>query len=156
MQLTKSLQTDLVKHLRPKSPLSVALDSTVRDAISLMQQNKVGCVLICDPTGRAVGIFTERDVLRRVIGEHVAQDSPIKEVMSKNLASVKEADPITDAFKLLHTRGLRHLPVVDESGRPTGVVSVKRIMEYLVEHFPQEIYNLPPNPSPSLGTREGA
>jgi hypothetical protein len=52
--------------------------------------------------------------------------------------------------------GYRHLPVVDEGGRPVGVLSVKRIVHYLVEHFPTTVYNLPPNPGAVPQEREGA
>jgi len=52
--------------------------------------------------------------------------------------------------------GYRHLPVVDETGRTLGVLSVKRIVHYLVEHFPSTIYNLPPDPSVFPHDAEGA
>ena len=42
--------------------------------------------------------------------------------------------------------GYRNLPVVDDAGRPVGILSVMRIVHYLVEHFPVAVYNLPPNP----------
>ncbi len=156
MQLTESLKRDLVKHLRPKTPLLTAPETSVREAIRLLQENNTGCVIVCDAQGKAVGIFTERDVLRRVIGERVDMDSPIKDVMSTDLASVQESDPITRAVRLLHERGLRHLPVLNEDGEPLGIIPVRHVMEYLVEHFPQAVYNLPPDPSPALEAREGA
>ena len=99
---------------------------------------------------------TERDVLRRVIGERVDLDSPITDVMTTDLASVRESDKIARAIHLLHERGLRHLPVLDDQGGPIGLITVRRVMEYLVEHFPQTIYNLPPDPSTILEAREGA
>jgi CBS domain-containing protein len=51
--------------------------------------------------------------------------------------------------------GYRHLPVVDQAGRPLGVLSVKRIVHYLVEHFPSTIYNLPPDPNAFPRRAEG-
>ncbi len=156
MQLTSSLKKDLVKHLQPKPPLVASPDTEVREAIQMMRQNNTGCVIVCDDQGRAVGIFTERDVLRRVIGERVEMDSPIKDVLTAELASVTDSDSVTLAIRLLHERGLRHLPVLDDDRVPVGVVSVRGVMDYLVEHFPQAIYNLPPNPSLGPEAREGA
>lgn len=156
MKLTENLRKDLVKDLRPKSAVTLLETSTVREAVDALQREMAGCAILCDQDGLAVGIFTERDVIRRVIGEKVDPDSPMKTVMSTDLATVKLSDPITTAINLLHNRGLRHLPVIDDHGRPTGVVSVKRVMEYLVEHSPEAVYNLPPTPSPALGSREGA
>lgn len=156
MQLTSSLKKDLVKHLQPKPPVVASPDIEVREAIEMMRQNNTGCLIVCDEQGRAVGVFTERDVLRRVIGERVELDSPIKDVLTEDLASVTDTDSITLAIRLLHERGLRHLPVLDDGRVPVGVVSVRGVMEYLVDHFPQAIYNLPPNPSLAPEAREGA
>jgi len=52
--------------------------------------------------------------------------------------------------------GYRHLPVVDVTGKPLGVLSVKRIVHYLAEHFPATVYNLPPDPSSVPQSAEGA
>lgn len=156
MELTKSLNQDLVKHLRQQQPLLAGPEMTVREAIRLLQENKTGCLIVCDPSGKAVGIFTERDVFRHVIDQRIEIDSPIREVMSTDLAAVQETDPITRAIELLYERGLRHLPVLNKDGEPIGVVSVRRMMEYVVEHFPQTVYNLPPDPSLVLDSREGA
>ena len=52
--------------------------------------------------------------------------------------------------------GYRRLPIVDDQGRPTGIIKVEGIMHYLVEHFPSTVYNLPPNPSVVQQEREGA
>ena len=52
--------------------------------------------------------------------------------------------------------GYRHLPVVDENGKAVGMLSVKRIIRYLVEHFPGAVYNLPPDPGAVQQEREGA
>ncbi len=156
MELTHSLQRDFVRHLTSKAPLVTSPTTTVRETIRLLQENQAGCVIVCDGQNKAIGIFTERDVLRRVIGERVDLNSPITDVMTTDLASVRESDKIARAIHLLHERGLRHLPVLDAEGGPIGLITVRRVMEYLVEHFPQTIYNLPPDPSPIIEAREGA
>ena len=71
MELTKSLKKDLVKDLRPNAALITSPETSVRATIRLLQEHNTGCVVVCDSRGQAVGIFTERDVLWRVIGEHV-------------------------------------------------------------------------------------
>lgn len=156
MKLTKSLKTDLVKHLRPRSPLLVHPLTTIRQTIARMQEQGQGCVLVCDDDHKVAGIFTERDILSRVIGERADLDSPIKEVMCTTLATVRESDRATRALQLLHRNGLRHLPIVDDSRQPVGLVTVRGVMEYLVDHFPKAVYNLPPNPSALHEAREGA
>jgi CBS domain containing-hemolysin-like protein len=54
------------------------------------------------------------------------------------------------------SRGYRHLPVVDDDGRPVGVLSIKDVVHYLVEYFPAKVYNLPPTPDALQPAREGA
>ncbi len=56
----------------------------------------------------------------------------------------------------MHDGGYRHMPVVEPDGAVAGVVSVKRVAEYLVEHFPATIYNLPPDPAQRIDAAEGA
>ena len=97
MELTHSLESDFVRHLAPKAPLTTSPTATVRETIRLLQENQAGCVIICDGQNKAIGIFTERDVLRRVIGKRVDLDSPITDVMTTDLASVRESDKIARA-----------------------------------------------------------
>jgi len=156
MNLSQSLQSDLVKHLKPKKPRVVPEDATIRETINIMQEHKVGCVVVRNASGQAVGVFTERDVLRRVVGEMISMDSPVKSAMSTELTAVRETDLAVTAIKLLHEKGFRHLPVLADSGEPCGVVSVKSVMEYLVAHCPRVVYCQPPRSSAVPEAREGA
>ena len=83
-------------------------------------------------------------------------DTPIERCMTANPATVEPGAPIDEAVLWMEEGGYRHLPVVDDSGRPVGVLSVKRIVHYLVEHFPSTIYCLPPDPNVFPRQREGA
>ena len=66
------------------------------------------------------------------------------------------SEPIGAVIRTMFEGHYRHLPVVDQAGKPVGTVSVKRIVEYLVDHFPETVYNLPPQPRQVQGAREGA
>jgi CBS domain-containing protein len=155
MDLAKNLKIDSVSRLHPTRPLQVAPAQTVAEAVALMRHDRVGCVLVCDG-GRLVGIFTERDLLRRVLGPGRPLSLPVREVMTPNPVAVHPKEPIGVAVRRMEEGGYRHLPVVDEAGRPVGVVSVKRIVHYLVEHFPATVYNLPPDPDAVPNAPEGA
>jgi CBS domain-containing protein len=69
---------------------------------------------------------------------------------------VQPLDSIGAAVRRMEECGYRHLPVVDETGRPVGILSVRRIIHYLVEHFPATVYNLPPDPNSVPTTPDGA
>jgi CBS domain-containing protein len=154
MDLARNLKNDAVARLNPTPPWYVLPTQTVGEAVQLMRDKKVGCVLVC--VGRRVtGIFTERDLLRRVLALGKPLTSAVGECMTPDPVTVHPRDPISCAIKRMQKGGYRHLPVVID-GRPVGILSVKRIVHYLVEHFPATIYNLPPNPRAVQQKREGA
>jgi CBS domain-containing protein len=155
MDLAKNLKIDSVSRLHPTPPLRVRPDQAVADAAALMRQESVGCLLVCDGD-RIVGILTERDLLRRVLAAGKPLTTPVAECMTPNPVVVHRKEPVGSAVRRMEEGGYRHLPVVDEAGRPVGVLSVKRIVHYLVEHFPSTVYNLPPDPGAVQNEREGA
>ena len=155
MDLARNLKTESVSRLHPTPPWQVAPDQTVAEAVQLMREKSIGCVLVCE-NGKLVGIFTERDLLRRVLARNKPLSMPVRECMSANPVTVQPKAPINTAIRLMEEGGYRHLPIVDR-GKPVGLLSVKRIVHYLVEHFPTAVYNLPPDPESMAGRgREGA
>ncbi len=65
-------------------------------------------------------------------------------------------DMVGKAISMMSSGGYRRLPIVDDEGRPTGMLKVEAILHYLAEHFPAAIYNLPPEPHHTTQQREGA
>ncbi|MSU79170.1 MAG: CBS domain-containing protein [Gemmataceae bacterium] len=143
MDLTRHLKTETVSRLYPTQPWIVQPTQPVADAVKLMREKKVGCVLVCEQR-KILGIFTERDLLRRVLSPGKSLDTPMSECMTSDPVTVHPKDSIGSAIKRMQKGGYRHLPVVIDD-RPVGILSVKRIVHYLVEHFPVMVYNLPPN-----------
>jgi CBS domain-containing protein len=155
MDLARNLKVESVSRLQPSFPLQVSPTHSVAEAVAQMRQHKVGCVLVSD-AGRLVGIFTERDLMRRVLAAGKPLSVAVADVMTADPVAVQPKEPIGIAVQHMEEGGYRHLPVVDEKGRPVGVLSVKRIVHYLVEHFPGTVYNLPPDPGAVQQEREGA
>jgi CBS domain-containing protein len=155
MELARNLKVESVSRLCPTPPLCLSPCQTVADAVALMRQHNVGCVLICD-RDRLAGIFTERDLMRRVLAQGRALSVPLLECMTPDPVVVYPTETIGAAVRRMEEGGYRHLPVVDPSGQPLGILSVKRIVHYLVEHFPSTIYNLPPDPGAFPREPEGA
>ena len=155
MDLPRNLKIESVSRLHPTAPRQVRPEQSVAEAVALMRQEEVGCLLVCNGP-RVVGIFTERDLMSRVLAARVPLSEPVSRFMTPNPVAVHPKDPIGLALRRMEEGGYRHLPVVDEAGRPVGVLSVKRIVHYLVEHFPGTVYNLPPDPGAISQEREGA
>ncbi|VTS01055.1 CBS domain-containing protein [Tuwongella immobilis] len=155
MELSRNLRVDSVSRLDPTPPRIVPHTATVADAVAQMRTKRVGCLVVCQQD-RMIGIFTERDLMTRVVGTHRGLQVGITEVMTPDPVCVSPQDSIRVAIERMQSGGYRHLPVVIASHQPIGILSVKRIVHYLVEHFPGTIYNLPPDPGVVPREREGA
>jgi predicted transcriptional regulator len=83
-------------------------------------------------------------------------DVPVMDVMTRNPVALSRRGSVGDAITKMAQGGYRRLPIVDEQGRPQGLLRVEGILHYLVEHFPSVIYNLPPEPHHAAQAREGA
>jgi CBS domain-containing protein len=155
MDLAKTLKVESVSRLHPSPPLTIHPAQTVAEAVTLMRRERVGCLLVSEGE-QMVGILTERDLMRRVLAPGKPLTLKVAECMSPDPVTVHRKEPIGAAVRRMEEGGYRHLPVIDETGRVVGLLSVKRIVHYLVEHFPTTIYNLPPDPGVVQQEREGA
>jgi CBS domain-containing protein len=154
MDLARNLKIESVSRLHPTPPWHVSPADSVAVALQLMREKSQGCILICENKA-LMGIFTERDLIRRVLAPGKSLASPIADHMTAKPVTVQLKDPISMAIRRMEEGGYRHLPVVVDN-EAVGVLSVKRIVHYLVEHFPGTVYNLPPDPSAVQQEREGA
>jgi CBS domain-containing protein len=155
MELSRNIRVDSVSRLDPSPPHGIAVDAPVSEAVELMRREKTGCLLVT-ANERLVGIFTDRDLLARVLARGRALNTPTRDVMTSSPITVGPKDPVRTAIRRMQKGGYRHLPVVDEDGRPVGILSARRVVHYLVEHFPALIFNQPPNPNQFPENPEGA
>jgi CBS domain-containing protein len=155
MELSRNLRVDSVSRLVPTAPREVPAEATVAEVVEVLRTERVGCVLVVRH-GKLVGLFTERDLLTRVLAGGLPLTGPVSAVMTPDPVTVGPKDPIRLAVKRMQSGGYRHLPVVDEAGRPAGILSAKRVIHYLAEHFPEAVYNQPPDPKSVPDTAEGA
>lgn len=144
-----------IKNLKVRKPVEVPPNQTVAEAVSLMQQRKLGCVLVTE-NGKMVGIFTERDVLTRVFGRKDVDKLLVRDVMTSNPEAFQPEDSIAYVLNAMSVGGYRHVPVVDDKRKPMAVISVRDIVSFIIEHFPEEVLNLPPEPIRKTEQREGA
>jgi CBS domain-containing protein len=155
MDLARNLKIDSVSRLNPTPPHRVEPGQSVAQAVALMREKKVGCLLVCQDD-RVVGIFTERDLMRKVLAPGKPLTLPVADFMTPDPVQVHRKEPIGAVIRRMEEGGYRHLPVVDDAGRPVGVLSVKRIVHYLVEHYSPTVCNQPPDPAVVPHAPEGA
>jgi CBS domain-containing protein len=123
--------TDTVGELMTTEVVTVPPDATVRDALAKMIEHDFGSVVIAD-AGQALGIFTERDVTRRVLADVAFLEERVTDVMSKDLITVRPGDQVVDIFELMNSKGIRRLPVVD-GGRLVGILTEGDLRRWVAE-----------------------
>ena len=154
MFLRQLLTTSRVGQLAPKEVPVLRGEQTIADAVREMRSHSHGSAMICRE-GTLVGIFTERDLMRH-LAEGRALDDPLAAVMTSNPRTVKIDDSLMTVIQLMDEGGYRRLPVVNASGSPVGIVDVKSVVHFLVEHFPKAVYNQAPRALLNARDREGA
>jgi CBS domain-containing protein len=125
-----------------EEPAVVRPDSTVAEAIQTMVAHHVGAVAVVDGN-RAVGIFTERDVLTKLALSGVDPARiPVKELMSTPVETITPATSPGDAFTTMIGHHFRHLPVVDRSGKLLRILSIRNLLQAQVEELRQQLDSL--------------
>lgn len=124
-------------------PAAVRLEASAADAIQMMLERHVGAVGVLDSEQRVAGIFTERDVLMKMSlsGRDPSQTS-IREVMTTPVEMATTETPPGKALSTMVERHYRHLPVVDDSARLLGMLSIRNLLEWRVDDLTQELDSL--------------
>lgn len=137
------------------TPPLVDPETPVREAVAAMAEGAQSCVLAVRE-GELVGIFTERDVLTKCMGEGFDWGQPLTRVMSSGRPLVIGRDrPVGEAVALMRKHRYRTLPVVDERRKLVGLLRLQEVLHHLAEEYPEEVLNIPPRPHQVMETREG-
>lgn len=134
-ELEQTISRHTIGVLCPSAPLTIEPQEPVATAIATMSNHHVGCLLVVDNRGDLVGIFTERDVLNRFSSNRRRLADPVGEFMTDAPMTISQDDSIAYALHAMDLGGYRHLPVVDENNRPTGIISVRDILRFLCVRF---------------------
>lgn len=145
-QVFTAISTETVRSLNPVVPITLEPNDSVAEAIRVMQDKRIGALVIIEGT-RPVGMFTERDVLKKVAGKLIDFNTvKLKELMTPNPICLRIDDKIAYALNQMTVGGFRHVPIVDLQGQLTGIISVRDIAEFLASLVPAEVYNIRPEP----------
>lgn len=123
------------------SVATVAPGATVAEAVALMNERSIGSLLVTEGE-RLVGIFTERDVLRRVVAARRDPDQTlVRDVMTDDLIVISPTTEVEDAMRIVTDRRCRHLPVV-EGRKLVGMISIGDLTRWTIRHQQAEIQDL--------------
>ena len=170
MNLQTELKSERVSYLDVSDFSKVAVGTSVRDTLAQMRADRQVVCLVTDdkrvgppsetksdsatmpknredaPCDQLVGIFTERDVMRKVIDVPDMLDRPVEEVMTPDPITVGPDASAANALRLMDENHFRNLPIVDKSGRLLGNMTYQAIIQYLADRYPVEVLNRPIDP----------
>jgi CBS domain-containing protein len=130
-RVERSLMEDPVEVLRPKAPITVLPTTSVQAAMQTMLARDIGALLVVDPSGRLLGIFSERDLLKKVAGrEESYENLTVGEFMTPDPETVTCRDTLAFALHKMDCGGYRHLPILNED-QPCGVLSVRDMLHHI-------------------------
>lgn len=143
--LEGALLNDTVRLLAPSEPIKCSPETTVHEAVTQMAEKRRAAVVVVDGHGRLTGIFTERDLVRRVaVPGKDPRRTRLGEVMTPDPETLAPDDLIAYAINRLHHASYRTIPLVDGAGRPLGIMTVNDIVQWLAEQFPEAVLNRRP------------
>ena len=155
MTIEEALRRERLRTLRLEPPVSVPSGASLGEALRVMREAGGAAVLILKE-GRTIGLFTERDVLNKLFPGTVDDRLPIDRFMTPDPASLTLDATLGEAVRLMTEHGYRNVPLVDQEGRSAGLLSARDVVQYVAEHFPTEVANLPPRLRQKFATKEGA
>jgi len=138
----------LISEIMTTDPITVPTNATVAEAARLMREHAIGDVLVVDGD-RLCGVVTDRDVVNRIVAEdRPAGQTPIGDICSTDPVAVRSDHEVSEAIALMRKHDIRRLPVVDDSDRPAGIVTLGDLAE---NQDPNSVLGdisaAPPNPS---------
>jgi CBS domain-containing protein len=152
--MKKVFESSLISELRLPKAVTVQSGTTLKDVSNLMCDRSFGCVPIVKDN-KLVGIFTERDWLNRVLRNNVSLGQPVDDVMTPQPITLTKFSGIWEAAELMGNKKVRHIPIIDDNEMPVSMVSVRDILRYLAECFPEQFLAHPPDNKTQTFQAEG-
>jgi CBS domain-containing protein len=122
-------KTTTIADVMTKSVISVDASLTINEAAKMMEDTKVGAVVVME-NNTPVGIITDRDFAIRVVAHAYPIDTPVRRIMSSPLFSINSDESVRTAADLMHDRGIKKLPVIDNE-KIIGIITATDIVNLL-------------------------
>jgi CBS domain-containing protein len=122
---------------------SVTVEATAAQAIRTMLERHVGAVAVVDSESRVAGIFTERDVLRKLaLQRDDPETTPVRGLMTTPVEMATLSTGPGEALSVMVERHFRHLPVVDNNGKLLGMLSIRNLLQSRIDELTQQLDSL--------------
>lgn len=123
-----------------ETPAVVPITATVADAIREMMDNNVGATAVVDENRVVAGIFTERDVMRKVAtSSRKPTEVPVREVMTTPVVMATRETSPAEALAVMVEAHHRHLPIVDDNGKLLGMLSIRHVLQAKIDDLTAQL-----------------
>jgi len=150
---SRRAREDKVSLMRTDDYVCIEPSTALCEAIEAMKKDEGGCAIVCE-RDRVIGIFTERDLLTKIVGEEIDMQAPVSNWMSPVVSTLTPDASIGDAVSMMNEKSFRNIPLVKD-GQLVGSISVFDVIFYLAESYPKETMNLPPVTDQVMVREEG-
>ena len=133
---------DLLANKAAKDIVTARADTTVQEACKLMRTHGIGCLIVTDSSGRIEGIFTERDVVNRLVAEDQdASDTKVGDLMTRDVIVVEPERTLSEVEAIMKQNRVRHLPVAGKDAL-LGLLSIGDVLTYHAAANKQRVHHL--------------
>jgi CBS domain-containing protein len=144
----RAILDTVIQDVKPSGAVTLPVNASVAKAIEVMRKKKVGAVMVVS-NGRPrklVGLLTERDLVNRVLSVKGYGRLRLDKVMTRAPESLRPKDSLAYALNKMSVGRFRHIPLVDDRNVPVGMLSIRDIIDFVVELIPEAVLNLPSSP----------
>jgi len=120
-----------VRDVMSKKIVTAKEDTTIQDAIQLLNDRHVGSIVVIDDEQKCIGMFTERDAIR-IFAQKFSTDQPLSKVMSRRIITVSLEASFAEAKSIMLSHRIRHLPVTDQTGKLIGLFSLRAFFDEIL------------------------
>jgi len=113
-------------------PVTIGPDASIKDVARKMRTERVGSILVVDEEGKLRGIITERDLVFACSEGWNPEVKQAWEIMTEDPITVKPDEDIVTIIKKMRDANIRHIPVVDDNGKPLGMISARDILDFIM------------------------
>lgn len=150
---SRRAREDKVSQMQTDDYVCIAPSTPLCEAIEAMKKDEGGCAIVCEGE-RVIGIFTERDLLTKIVGEEINMQAPVSKWMSPVVSTLTPDATIGAAVSMMNEKSFRNIPLVKDE-QLVGSISVFDVIFYLAESYPKETMNLPPVTDQVMAREEG-
>lgn len=108
-------------------------DTNVEEATLIMTHTTIGALIVVDNNNKPIGIFTERDIVTKIVGKQTPKYTQLKSTMTREIITMQEDQSVLEASRTMDQKKIRHIIITDSKGGLRGIVSIRDINKALLK-----------------------